>query len=34
VRQPGKANALLTLNPRHFDPAPDGIAIITPDSVT
>jgi predicted nucleic acid-binding protein len=25
-----KANALLTFNPRHFDPAPDGLSVIEP----
>ena len=25
-----KANALLTFNPRHFDPAPDGLSVLEP----
>ena len=25
-----KASALLTFNPRHFDPAPDGLSVIEP----
>ena len=25
-----KANTLLTFNPRHFDPAPDGLSVIEP----
>jgi len=25
-----KVDALLTFNPRHFDPAPEGVAVIEP----
>jgi predicted nucleic acid-binding protein len=25
-----KASALLTFNPRHFDPAPDGLSVVEP----
>ncbi len=28
----GRAGALLTFNPRHFDPAPPGLAIVVPGS--
>ena len=30
----GKVNALLTFNPRHFDPAPEGVAVIVPTDAT
>jgi predicted nucleic acid-binding protein len=30
----GNVKVLLTFNPRHFDPAPDGVAVIVPAPLT
>lgn len=29
----GKVNTLLTFHPRHFDPPPEGVAVITPTAI-